>query len=130
MNVANSFAVTLLAIDDDPASLELVAEALAQEGLEILTAGDPNAGLEIVRRRRPDIVLSDLVMPSMSGLELLDRVLEVAPETDVILMTGHYSAESAVEAIRKGASDYLTKPVSIATLRQRTGKLIAETRQR
>jgi DNA-binding NtrC family response regulator len=114
MSAANGCAVVLLAIDDDPASLELVRESLAQEGLEILTSGDPAAGLDMVRRRRPDIVLSDLMMPSMNGLELLGHILEAAPDTDVILMTGHYTPESAVEAIRKGASDYITKPLSIA----------------
>jgi DNA-binding NtrC family response regulator len=130
MTAANTSLITLLAIDDDPASLELTREALAQEGLEILTTPDPSAGLEMVARRRPEIVLSDLVMPQMSGLDVLERILTIAPQTDVILMTGHYSAESAVEAIRKGASDYLTKPLSIAVLRQRIGKLVTEARQR
>lgn len=130
MTPGDKTVITLLAVDDDPSSLELVSEALAQEGLEILTAPDPMTGLETVTRRRPEIVLLDLVMPQMSGLELLGRVLDVAPETDVILMTGHYSPESAVEAIRRGASDYLTKPVSIGMLRQRIGKLVAEARQR
>jgi len=130
MTPANETVITLLAIDDDPASLELVREALPQEGLEILTTSDPCAGLELVSSRKPEIVLLDLVMPRMSGLDLLDRILEAAPQTDVILMTGHYTPESAVDAIRKGASDYLTKPLSIATLRQRIGKLIAAARQR
>src|SRR5512140_3649857 len=100
MTSGNNPAVTLLAIDDDPGSLELMREALPQEGLEILTAQDPCAGLELVIRRKPEIVLLDLIMPRMGGLELLDRILEAAPLTDVILMTGHYTAESAVEALR------------------------------
>ena len=57
-------------------------------------------------------------MPKMSGLELLERITAFDPAIDVILMTAHYSTESAVEAIRKGASDYLNKPVSIPTLRR------------
>lgn len=130
MTPPNPSVVTLLAVDDDPTSLELVGEALAQEGLEIITAQEPCAGLELAARRRPEIVLLDLIMPQMTGLELLERILEVSPQTDVILMTGHYSPESAVEAIRKGASDYLTKPVSIPLLRERIGNLIAETRER
>jgi DNA-binding NtrC family response regulator len=69
-------------------------------------------------------------MPHLSGMEVLERIMEFDPATDVILMTAHYSTESAVEAIRKGASDYLNKPVPIATLRQRTGKLIDEARRR
>ena len=130
MTPATKPIVSLLAIDDDLASLELVRAALAQEGLEIFTASDPGIGLELVARRKPEIVLLDLVMPRMTGMELLERILDVAPQTDVILMTGHYSTESAVEAIRKGASDYLTKPVSIGVLRQRIGKLVDETRRR
>jgi DNA-binding NtrC family response regulator len=97
-------------IDDNPSSLELLSEALAQSGLEILTASDPEEGLDLFCDRRPHIVLTDLVMPKMSGMDVLERIMEIEPGTDVILMTAHYSSESAVEAIRKGASDYLNKP--------------------
>jgi DNA-binding NtrC family response regulator len=130
MNASEHIPVTLVAIDDDPQSLELMAEGLEQEGLEILTASDPEEGLRLVLRRRPQIVLLDLVMPRMSGLELLERIVEAAPEIDIILVTANYSTESAVEAIRKGASDYLTKPVSLDLLNERIGKLIEEARQR
>ncbi|MFB3827218.1 MAG: sigma-54-dependent transcriptional regulator [Bryobacteraceae bacterium] len=126
----SDYIVTLLAVDDDPASLELVREALDQEDLEILTVDEPCAGLELVKRRRPDIVLLDLMMPGMTGLELLERILDTAPETEVILVTGHYSTESAVEAIRKGAADYLNKPVPIPLLRKKVADLIAERRAR
>ena len=112
-------ALSLLIIDDNPGSLELLSNALAQPDLEILTASDPEEGLDLVHERHPQIVLTDLVMPKMTGMEVLERVMEFDPATDVILMTAHYSTESAVEAIRKGASDYLNKPVSIAALRER-----------
>ena len=69
-------------------------------------------------------------MPGISGLEVLERVVEFDPAIDVILMTAHYTSETAVEAIRKGASDYLNKPVSIAALRERIGKLIEEAKRR
>jgi DNA-binding NtrC family response regulator len=123
-------AVLLLIIDDNPSSLDLVSNALAQPGLEILTASDPEVGLDIACSRHPQIVLTDLVMPHLSGLDVLDRIMEVDPATDVVLMTAHYSSESAVEAIKKGASDYLNKPISIAILRERVGKLIEEARKR
>jgi DNA-binding NtrC family response regulator len=126
----NSPPVKLVAIDDDPRSLELIAEALAQPALEILTSTDPQAGLEIVLRERPEVVLLDMVMPKLSGMDLLERIVEAQPGADVILMTAHYSTDSAVEAIRKGASDYLTKPISIAVLRQKLEKLLADARQR
>ena len=123
-------AVTIVAIDDDPESLELIHEALDQKELRILTATDPDSGTELVVRHRPQVVLLDLVLPNTSGMDLLERILELEPATDVILITGHYSTESAVEAIRKGASDYINKPVSIAELRQRIDKLVAEARRR
>jgi DNA-binding NtrC family response regulator len=68
-------------------------------------------------------------MPHMSGMEVLERIMEIDPATDVILITAHYSSESAVEAIKKGASDYLNKPVSIRPLRDRIGKLVEEARK-
>ena len=122
--------VTLLIIDDNPGSLEMLSAALTQPDLEILTASDPVQGLELVYTKRPQIVLTDLVMPRLSGLEVLERVIEFDPSIEVILMTAHYSSESAVEAIRKGASDYLNKPISIMALRERVGKLLEDTRRR
>src|ERR1700733_8742399 len=130
MSDGRQAAISLLIIDDNPGSLELLSTALAQPGLEILTASDPEEGLELVHRRRPQIVLTDLVMPHLTGLEVLERIVEFDPSIDVILMTAHYASESAVEAIKKGATDYLNKPISIATLRERVGKLLDEARRR
>ncbi len=123
-------AVSLLVIDDSPGSVELLSTALAQPGLEILTASDPEEGLDLFRNRRPQVVLTDLLMPKMSGMEVLERIVEIDPATDVILMSAHYSTESAVEAVKKGASDYLNKPVAIHPLRERIGKLVEEVRKR
>jgi DNA-binding NtrC family response regulator len=122
--------VSLLVIDDNPASVELVSAAVAQSGLEILTASDPEEGLDLFRKRRPQIVLTDLMMPRLTGMEVLERIMEVDPATDVILMSAHYSTESAVEAVKKGASDYLNKPVSIGPLRARIASLVEEVRKR
>jgi DNA-binding NtrC family response regulator len=122
--------VTVAAIDDDKSSLDLVKASLKQHPVEILTETDAGAGLKMVLDRHPQIVLLDLMMPSMNGLEVLDRIVEAAPTTEVILITGQYSAESAVEAIRRGASDYITKPVNLNLLRDRVGRLVAEAQQR
>lgn len=130
MAVTEQQQVKLIAIDDDPVALELIVDALSAEDIEILTATRAAEGLELVRSRHPEIVLLDLMMPEMSGMEVLEKIVDAWPATDVILITGHYSTESAVEAIRKGASDYLTKPVSLATLRERVGKFIAEAHRR
>jgi DNA-binding NtrC family response regulator len=122
--------VKLVAVDDTPSSLELIEESLRQDGLAIFTATDPEQGLDLVLQEHPQIVLLDLVMPKMSGLDLLERIVEFDPAIEVILMTAHYTSETAVEAIKKGASDYLNKPISIPTLRARVEKLVQDARQR
>jgi len=122
----------LLVIDDNQENLELIRSALEQDGLEILTEQDPEEGFRTFLRVRPRIVLLDLVMPHVSGIEILERMVAVDPGIDVVLITAHYSAESAVKAIQKGACDYLTKPLDIEKLRSRIKNLLsdAETRQR
>jgi DNA-binding NtrC family response regulator len=116
--------VTLLIVDDNPGSLEFLSTALAREGLRVLTASDPEQGLDLVYTHRPQIVMTDLVMPNLTGLEVLERIVDFDPVIDVILMTAHYTTETAVEAVRKGAADYLNKPISLAVLRDRVGRLI------
>src|SRR6202162_1024570 len=86
--------------------------------------------MDLIFREHPQIVLLDLVMPKMSGLQMLERIVEFDPAIDVILMTAHYTTETAVEAIQKGACDYMNKPVSIAALRGRVEKLLAGARLR
>ena len=122
--------VRLVAIDDDPAGLEFIGDALAQDGLEILPAGDPAAGWDLIRRTRPDIVVLDLFMPGVNGIELLERIVAWDPAIDVVLLTAHYSTDSAVEAIRKGACDYLVKTIPVAELRERIAPLVAAARRR
>src|ERR1700736_3526723 len=121
--MTSSNPLKLLAIDDEAQNLEIIQLALGREGLEILTCQDPEEGFEMFLQTRPKIVLLDLLMPKVSGIELLERIVSVDPGVDVILITAHYSAESAVEAIQKGATDYLTKPVDIDKLRSRIDTL-------
>lgn len=120
----------LVAIDDNRQSLDLISATLEQPGLEIVACADPLEGLDVVRRRRPRIVLLDLMMPGMSGMEVLDDIVRFDPSIEVILVTAHYSTESAVQAIQRGASDYLEKPFSVDRLRERVGRIIAGTRLR
>jgi DNA-binding NtrC family response regulator len=126
----NSSVMKLVVIDDDPKNLKFVNFILASTGLEIHAASDPQAGLDLVHRLRPQIVLTDLVMPGVQGMELLQKIVEFDPGIDVILMTGYYSTESAVEAIQKGASDYFPKPFSPEKLRQRIELIIADAKRR
>ena len=119
-----SEALSIVIIDDNPGSLELLSVALARSDAAVYTSSNPVEGLELVRRHRPRLVVTDLVMPEMSGLEVLQQVVSIDSSIDVILMTAHYTAETAVAAIRQGAADYLQKPVKIGLLRERVASLI------
>ena len=122
--------LSIVILDDNPGSLELLSTALAQDGIVIHTASRPGEALELIRAHRPQLVLTDLVMPEMSGLDVLNRIMGIAPATDVVLMTAHYTTETAVQAIRSGAADYLEKPIRLPILRERVGRLIADARRR
>lgn len=122
--------ISLVIIDDNLRSLEFISAALTGDGVQIFTASSPEEGLDLVYTHRPQVVMTDLVMPQMTGLEVLERITEFDPVIDVILMTAHYTTETAVEAIRKGAADYLNKPISLATLRDRVGRIINAALQR
>jgi DNA-binding NtrC family response regulator len=127
---ANAPALRMVVIDDDPKNLKFVSFILANAGLEIHSASDPQAGLDLIHRLRPKIVLTDLVMPGVQGMELLEKIVEFDPGIDVILMTGYYSTESAVEAIQKGAADYFPKPFSPEKLRQRIALIVDDAKRR
>ncbi len=129
MNLARR-STSLVIIDDNPGSLEFLSSALTRENLRIFTASNPEEGIDLVYTHRPQVVLTDLVMPGMGGLAVLERIMEFDPAIDVILMTAHYTSDTAVEAIRKGAADYLTKPISLSVLRERVGRLIDTALQR
>ena len=129
MSASSDSALRVVAIDDDPQHLKFIATVLSQENVVVSTATDPREGLALIRKERPHLVLVDLVMPGMRGMEVLERILEFDPATEVVLLTGQYSTESAVEAIQKGAADYLTKPVDVERLHQRVESLISEVRK-
>ena len=105
MTSAISNLIKIVLIDDNPVNLELLVAALTRDELEIFTAEDPEEGIDLVFTHHPKIVLTDLVMPKLSGMDVLERIVEFDPTIEVILMTAHYSTETAVEAIKKGASD-------------------------
>jgi DNA-binding NtrC family response regulator len=120
-----SEAVHIVVIDDNPGSLELLSTALARSEVAVHTASTPAEGLALVRKLHPQLVVTDLVMPEMSGLEVLQEIMAFDPMIDVLLMTAHYTTETAVAAIRSGAADYLQKPVKIGLLRERVAALLA-----
>ncbi len=101
---------TLLVVDDDESNLESLNGVFAREGFKVLLAPGGQEALEVVRRERVDVVLTDLMMPDMDGLDLLRSIKTVSPETEVILMTAYGTVERAVEAMKEGAWDFVTKP--------------------
>ena len=122
--------ITIVIIDDNSGILAMLSEALRSDDVRIFTSTDSEQGLDIVFREHPQIVLTDLVMPGTGGLEVVERVVAFDSAIDVIVMTGHSAVESAVEAIRRGASDYMAKPVPISVLRERLSRLVGEARRR
>ena len=103
-------------LDDDAELLETIVETLAQLGFPAAGTTDPNQALELVRARRCAVVLADVKMPAMDGLAFLEQAQALDPGIEVVLMTGFYSLDSAIDAIKHGAYDYLTKPVERARL--------------
>ncbi len=120
----------LLAIDDEAQSLRFIQDALSDLGVEIHTAHGAEFALQAFKHLRPQIVLLDLMMPGVRDWEMLDGILAADPGAEVILMTAHYSTESAVQAIQKGACDYLNKPISVEKLRSRITSLLTEAESR
>jgi DNA-binding NtrC family response regulator len=107
----------ILVVDDDE-SLRWVTQAqLQQSGYEVIAAADGNGALESIQQAPPDLVITDLKMPGMSGLELLKKIRSGYPEILVIVVTAFGTVENAVEAMKAGAYDYITKPVNIDELR-------------
>ncbi|MCC6624487.1 MAG: sigma-54-dependent Fis family transcriptional regulator [Deltaproteobacteria bacterium] len=101
---------TLLVVDDDRSNLESLQQIFERERLEVLTAADGREALDVLRRRRVAVMLTDLMMPGMTGLELMRGAKTVSPETEVVLMTAFGTVETAVEAMKEGAWDFVTKP--------------------
>ena len=102
---------TLLIVDDEPANLDSLERIFAREGYRTLRAESAAAALDLLRGESVDVVLTDLMMPGLSGQELLKGVRAVAPEAEVVLMTAYGTVEAAVAAMKDGAYDFLTKPL-------------------
>jgi len=102
---------TLLLVDDEPANLDSLERIFAREGYKTQRAETGAAALALLRDKPADVVLTDLMMPGMSGQELLRAVKAVAPDAEVVLMTAYGTVEAAVAAMKDGAYDFLTKPL-------------------
>lgn len=105
-----------LVVDDDKVTLELLTYQLTSEGFETLSADNGTAGLEYVKDNDFDIILTDLNLPDISGIEMVKRSKELSPQTEIIMVTGFGSTEKAIEATKAGAFHYVEKPVDFDEL--------------
>ena len=108
----------VLVVDDDPATVELLREFLSAKGYEVITAGDGAEGLRRVKEERPHLILLDVQMPKMDGLEVLRQLREIDKEVSVIMITSVNEQEIARQAIELGAFDYIVKPLDLPYLEQ------------
>ncbi len=124
----------ILIIDDEKAIRKTLSEILSYEGYKIDEAGDGEEGLKKFREKSYDVVLCDIKMPKLDGIEFLDKSREFNPDIPVIMISGHGTIETAVEAVKKGAYDYISKPPDLnrllITIRNAMDKtnLVAETK--
>src|SRR5450631_948635 len=102
---------SILIVDDEKGQRDILNLILRKEGYDIVDVPGVREALEQLEKREFDLILTDLLMPGLNGLDLLEKVLAEDPQQCVILMTAHGSVDSAVEAMRKGAFDYLEKPL-------------------
>ena len=116
--------IRILVVDDETSQRELVSGYLKKQGFEVFSAANGEAALELFRQAPMELILTDQRMPGLSGLELLNAARAINPETQVIVMTAYGNVESAVEAMKAGAADYLTKPLHLEELRQKIQRIV------
>jgi DNA-binding NtrC family response regulator len=127
-------ATTVLVVDDEASNLQSLERIFAKEGFRVLTAGTGREALDLCRQHRVHVVLTDLMMPGMSGIDLIRALSTVAPDAEVVVMTAYGTIETAVESMREGAYDFVEKPLKrmqiVKTVRKAAERhaLVAENR--
>jgi two-component system, OmpR family, response regulator len=119
--------IHVLVVDDEPALAELVTMALRLEGWVISTAGDGATAVTLARNNRPDVVVLDVMLPDMSGLEVLHKLREQNPTLPLLLLTAKDSVEDRIAGLTAGGDDYVTKPFSLEELVLRLRALLRRT---
>ncbi|MCM2286345.1 MAG: response regulator [Desulfobacula sp.] len=109
-------AFKILIVDDEELIVRLLSMSLRSDGYQTVSAFSGEQGLEVFKAESPDIVVTDIKMPGMDGLELLKKIKEIDPEKEVIIVTGHGDIDSTITALQYGASDFINKPVRDAAL--------------
>ncbi len=116
----------ILVVDDEKPIRNGLAKLLNLDGHQVFTAENAVQGLKVFGRERPEIVLIDIKMPGMDGIEMLGRIKKHCPKTEAIIMTGHGGVESAIQALRKGASEYIAKPIEYDELAMAIKRALAK----
>jgi YesN/AraC family two-component response regulator len=120
----------ILIIDDEQPVREVLRIALSDKGHRVLEAANGAEGLRLFQAERPDIVITDVMMPGMDGLEVTRRIKEEREDVDIIIMTGYGSEELVIEALRSGASNYLKKPIAFNDLFAIVDKIVIKRQYR
>jgi DNA-binding response OmpR family regulator len=107
---------TILVVDDDVVVRNLLSEILAHHGYQVWLAQNGVEALELLERRRPDLILLDIAMPEMDGIEALRRMRDRCPGVPVVMLTAYGDVETASLALRQGAADYVPKPFNLGYL--------------
>ena len=124
--------LTILLVDDEPLMRLSMVDALEAVGYDVHAAASGTEGIEAVRHRTFDLVITDLRLPGADGLSVLKATKDKAPETEVVVITAHGSVETAVGAMKLGAFDYITKPFQMDELLlivERVGRVLALRRE-
>src|SRR5205807_442568 len=109
--------IRVLVVDDDEPHAEAVAESLERVGYECVVANSGESALRMIEEQNFDIVVTDLIMEGVGGLEVLAKAKRELPDAEVVILTGHSTVKTAVTAMQAGATTYLTKPLDISELR-------------
>src|SRR5881628_3011085 len=120
----------ILVVDDEPSVADVFLEFLGEQGHEVAVAPSGEVAQRMILELHPDIVLTDINLPGMSGLEVMRFAKRHDPETAVIVVTGHASAATAIDALRQGAYDYITKPFDLDEVHQIVERGLANRRLR
>jgi DNA-binding NtrC family response regulator len=123
---SNSMTERILLVDDEADFLEALSERMRARGMNVTTSGAAPEALQAVEQGTFDAVVLDLMMPGMDGLEALRVLKQKDPKLQVILLTGHATVQTGVEAMRRGALDLLEKPADIETLARRIRQASAQ----
>jgi DNA-binding response OmpR family regulator len=118
---------SVLLVDDEEEFVSALSERLMLRGIEVETALDGREALARFAEKPADVIILDLMMPGLGGLEILKRIKKSSPHTQVILLTGHGATKEGIEGMRLGAFDYLIKPVDIEELLEKMKEAVKTT---